>query len=117
MSTKYSLENVFFTLTEACVFLYSCSPPAHPKRSYTSYHTNPLLMNYIFCLNISVPQRALPVTAGAGPLQCALGPGVSGEFVGLEMGVGSKFRYCGEHRGGLHWGCVQLLKCLKCVCN
>lgn len=51
--------------------------PAHPKRSYTSYHTNQHLMNYIFCLNISVPLRALPVITGAGPLQCALGPEVS----------------------------------------
>lgn len=52
-------------------------------------------MNYIFCLNISVPLRALPVITGAGPLQCALGPEVSGEFVYLEIGVGSKFTYSG----------------------
>lgn len=70
-------------------------------------------MNYIFCLNISVPLRALPVITGAGPLQCALGPEVSGEFVYLKTGVGSKFTYCGEHHGVVPWGCVLVLKWLK----
>jgi len=52
-------------------------------------------MNYIFCLNISAPLRALPVITGAGPLQCAHGLEVSGEFVCLEVGAGSKFTSSG----------------------
>lgn len=58
-------------------------------------------MNYIFCLNISVPLRALPVTADAEPLQCALGPEVSGEFVYLGTGVGSNVTY-----SGASWFCT-----------
>lgn len=77
MSTEYILQLFFNSDRSLCsVLLCPCSHPAHPKRSYTSYHTNQHLMNYIFYLNISVPLRALPVITGAGPLQCALGPEV-----------------------------------------
>lgn len=51
--------------------------PVLHKRSYTSYHINQHQMNFIFCLNISVPLKALPVIVDVGPIKCDHDPEVS----------------------------------------
>lgn len=67
-----------------CVY---CSRHVPPKRSCTSYHTNQHQMNYIFCLNISVPPKALLVIIDVGPAKCGLDLEALGGFTFLEARI------------------------------
>lgn len=51
--------------------------PVLHKRSCTNYHINQHQMNFIFCLNIFVRPKALPVTTDVGPIKCDHDPEVS----------------------------------------